>query len=268
MIGIPPGRRCYGFLHSSVTISQYFGLVGRFCARPIGHLFRDARPSAVCRVSGRSSMSFGRRSSITCRLFCSGPWRTPPRPRSFGSTPWPRDGFDATDAKCGPRWRPPKSDRRTLQRTPKIDRVMSSIKVVDSTHALFGKTLKLLSEQCGRGKAFVAVGLKDGRRRLMLRSATDLDSRKRHVQKVPCISARSLLPLARHIQCCLTGLTSEALHESRPSSRADSPQLESPAQPSTASATAGSAATRSPKSARSADRSDPAAYSRRGPRSC
>jgi len=158
--------------------------------------------------------------------------------------------------------------RRTRQSTPKLERLMSSIKVMDPTHPLFGKTLKLLSEQCGRGKAFVAVGLKDGRRRLILRSATDLDSTKRHSRSVPFVSARSLLPLARHIQSCLTGLKTEALHESRPSSRTDSPQLESPTPSSTASAAAGSAATGSPKSARSADRNDPAAYSRRGPRSC
>jgi hypothetical protein len=37
---------------------------------------------------------------------------------------------------------------------------MSAIKVMDLTHPLLGKTLKLLSEQCSRGKEFVAVGLK------------------------------------------------------------------------------------------------------------
>jgi hypothetical protein len=77
---------------------------------------------------------------------------------------------------------------------------MSAIKVMDPTHPLFGKTLKLLSQQCSRNKAFVAVGLKDGRRRLILRAVTDLDSTKRHGRSVPFISARSLLPLARHIQ--------------------------------------------------------------------
>src|SRR6266404_229457 len=175
---------------------------------------------------------------------------------------------DDSDERDGRGWRLQASVRRTRQRTPKFERVMSAIKVMDPTHPLFGKTLKLLSEQCSRGKAFVAVGLKDGRRRLMLRSATNLDSTKRHIRLVPFVSARSLLPLARHIQSCLTGLNLEAPHESRPSSRTDSPKLKSRTQPSTASATAGSAVTGSPKSARSADRNDPAAYSRRGPRSC
>jgi hypothetical protein len=34
---------------------------------------------------------------------------------------------------------------------------MSAIKVMDPTHPLFGQKLTLLSEQCGRGKAFIAV---------------------------------------------------------------------------------------------------------------
>ena len=173
--------------------------------------------------------------------------------------------FSARSGDCdepsGPRSRPLKWVRRTRQRTPKLERVISTIKVMEPTHPLFGKTLKLLSERCGRGKAFIALGLEDGRRRLILRSATDLDSTKRHSRLVPFVSARSLLPLARHIQNCLTGLNLEASHESRPSSRTNSAQLKSRAQPSTASAER--VATRSPSSARSADRSDSAAYSRR-----
>ena len=62
-----------------------------------------------------------------------------------------------------------------------------SIKVMEPTHPLFRKTLKRLSERCGRGKAFIAVGLEDGRRRLILRSATDLDSTKRHNRSVPFV---------------------------------------------------------------------------------
>ena len=205
---------------------------------------------------------------ITWCLFLCGPWQTLPPPRSCGSTPWSRGGFDANGARCGPRLRRQASDRRTRQRTPKLERLISTIKVMEPTHPLFGKTLKLLSERCSRGKTFIAVALEDGRRRLIPRSATDLDSTKRHSRLIPFVSARSLLPLARHVQSCLTGLKMEASHESRPSSRTDSSQLKSRTQPSTASAAAESVATGSPQSARSADRSDSAAYSRRGPRSC
>lgn len=191
-------------------------------------------------------------------------WRRAWQPRARARTPWLRDGFDALGEPSDPGWHRRGLDHRTRQRTPKFERVMSAIKVMDPTHPLFGKTLKLLSEQCSRGKTFVAVSLKDGRRRLILRSATDLDSTKRHSKSVSFVSARSLLPLARHIQSCLTGLNGEAAHDSRPSSRTDSPKLKSRTQPSTASAAAGSAVTGSPKSARSADRNDPAAYSREG----
>src|SRR5882724_8553987 len=56
---------------------------------------------------------------------------------------------------------------------------MRPVKVMDRTHPLFGKTLALLSERCGRGKSFIAVALQDDRRRLVPRSATDLDSSKK-----------------------------------------------------------------------------------------
>lgn len=182
--------------------------------------------------------------------------------------PWFSVRSDGCGARFGRGLHPPRSVRRTRQRTPKLERVISTIKVMEPTHPLFGKTLRLLSERCGRGKRFIAVGLEDGRRRLILRSATDLDSTKRHSRLIPFVSARSLLPLARCIQNCLTGLNLEASHESRPASRTDSSRLKSRTQPSTASAAAESVATGSPQSARPADRGDSAAYSRRGPRSC
>lgn len=148
--------------------------------------------------------------------------------------------------------------------------MIPTIKVVDPTHPLFGKTLRLLSEQCGRGKAFVAVALEDGRRRLIPRTATDLGSQKHHSSQLSCISARSLLPLARHIQCWLSSFNSKASHEYGLPSEANSSKRKSRTQRSTASASAsaGGATTGSSKSARSADRNDPAAYSHRGPRSC
>lgn len=106
--------------------------------------------------------------------------------------------------------------RRVRQRTAKFERVISAIKVMDPTHPLFGKTLRLISEQCSRGKALVAVALEDGRRRLIARSATDLESKKYHGREISWISARSLLPLARHIQCCLLSLNLEPLDETGP----------------------------------------------------
>ena len=59
----------------------------------------------------------------------------------------------------------------------------------------------MLSLTCSRGPAFIAVALPDGRRRLLRRSATDLE-RPLATQSTPLprILARALLPLARHIR--------------------------------------------------------------------
>ena len=158
---------------------------------------------------------------------------------------------------------------RRQQKTSKLDRVMCPVKVMDRTHPLFGKTLSLLSERCGRGKAFIAVALQDGRRRLVPRSATDLDSGKKQSPPTSRISARSLLPLARHIQCYLAGVTLEGAHADRSRSGPDSSKTSKPpSQHSTAPASAGSRVTRSPRSARAGDRKDPAAHSRRGSGPC
>ena len=156
---------------------------------------------------------------------------------------------------------------RRLQKTSKLERVMCPVRVVDRTHPLFGKTLALLSERCGRGKAFIAVALQDGRRRLVSRSATDLDTHKRQPLPTSKISARSLLPLARHVRCYLAGVNVEGAYADR--SRPDSSKTSfTPTQHPTVPASAGSRVTGSPKSARSGDRKDPAAPSRRGPRPC
>jgi hypothetical protein len=156
---------------------------------------------------------------------------------------------------------------RRQQKTSKLERVMTPVTLTERTHPLFGKTLTLMSERCGRGKAFIAVALQDGRRRLVARSATDLDSCKKQSLPTSRISARSLLPLARHIQCYLTGTNSEVADAGR--SRSSTFKVsKSPTQHSTAPASAGRRSTGSPRSARSGDRKDPAAPSRRGPRPC
>jgi hypothetical protein len=120
-----------------------------------------------------------------------------------------------------------------------------------------------------RGKAFVAVSLQDGRRRLVLRSATDLDSKGNPPHSTSRITARSLLPLARHIRCYLTGVNTEELHADRPQVRSRSSTKLAPSpQHTTAPASAEGRITGSPRSARSGDCKNPAAPSHRGLRSC
>ncbi len=146
---------------------------------------------------------------------------------------------------------------------------MTPVTITERTHPLFGKRVFLLSERCGRGKTFVAIALQDGRRRLVRRSATDLDSKGNPSHSTSRITARSLLPLARHIRCYLTGANTEELHADRSQVRSRSSTKPPPlSQHPTAPASAARRITGSPRSARSGDCKNPAAPSHRGPRSC
>ena len=146
---------------------------------------------------------------------------------------------------------------------------MTPVTITERTYPLFGKSVLLLSERCGRGKAFIAVALRDGRRRLVRRSATDLDSKGILPHSTSRISARSLLPLARHIRCYLTGVNREEFHADRSKVRSDSSISPRPStQHPTASASAERRVTGSPRSARSGDCKNPEAPSHRGPKSC
>jgi hypothetical protein len=78
--------------------------------------------------------------------------------------------------------------------------VISEVTIVDPHHPLCGEWLKLLSLTCARGAGFIAVALADGRRRLIRRSATDLDRSAVAEPDMPRISARILLPLARQVR--------------------------------------------------------------------
>ena len=197
------------------------------------------------------------------------------RPPVCVACAWSRPGSSVRCGDCDERFcqgsRPRASARRRQQKTAKLERVMPPVvRVSERTHPLFGRTLTLLSEGCGRGKGFVAVRLEDGRRRLVRRSATDLDSGERPRPPMSRISARTLLPLARHVQCYLAGGNVEGVHANRLRSGSVPPTPSKPSstQHATAPASAGSRLTRSPRSARSADRKDPAAQSHRGLRSC
>jgi Family of unknown function (DUF5372) len=95
-------------------------------------------------------------------------------------------------------------DHRTLRTAADFERVVPSVTVTDPHHPLLGQQLKLLSLRCGRGPAYVAIALPDGRRRLMRRAATDLERPLAPRTVLPLISVRTLLPLARHIRSMLS----------------------------------------------------------------
>ena len=81
---------------------------------------------------------------------------------------------------------------------------------------MFGQQLRLLSLACGRGPAFIAAALPDGRRRLVRRAATDLERPLTPPATLPRISARTLLPLARHVRSMLAFSTKEVRHANPP----------------------------------------------------
>ena len=103
--------------------------------------------------------------------------------------------------------------------------MISEVTVTDLHHPLHGERLKLLSLTCARGTGFIAVGLADGRRRLVRRVVTDLDHSAMAEPEVPRISARTLLPLARLIRRMLAASREETSHAEPTASSPLSPQL-------------------------------------------
>src|SRR5215211_2620769 len=104
---------------------------------------------------------------------------------------------------------------RTRQAAVIVDGVVSHITVTDPHHALSGQRLPLVSLYSARGPAFVVIELGDGRRRSIRRSATDLGTPSSdaslRASDLPRISARILLPLARHLTTTLASSAEEVI---------------------------------------------------------
>ena len=83
------------------------------------------------------------------------------------------------------------------------------MRVTDPRHPLFGQRLTVLDLSCSRGPRFIAVALLDGRRRLIRRAATELEHPATTDLPVPLVSARTLLPLARHVRGMLAASSTE-----------------------------------------------------------
>jgi Family of unknown function (DUF5372) len=105
--------------------------------------------------------------------------------------------------------------------------VISAVTITDPRHPLSGQRLTLLSQVCARGPGFIAVALADGRRRLVARSATDLDRLPPAAEPaMPRVSVRTLLPLARHVRRMLAPSTEEVLHADPSPSDPPSPSVD------------------------------------------
>jgi hypothetical protein len=79
--------------------------------------------------------------------------------------------------------------------------------------------LQLVPLRSARGPAYIVVELPDGRRRSLRRSVTDLagvvEATPSAAREAPRISARTLLPLARHLATSLAASAVEVPHADR-----------------------------------------------------
>ena len=128
-------------------------------------------------------------------------------------------------ARCGPgsrlrTWRP-----RAPQAAPIVDGLVSHVTVTDRHHALCGQRLRLVPIRSSRGPAYIVVELPGGRRRSLRRSVTDLtgaaEATPSAEQEAARISARTLLPLARHLAASLAASAVEVPHADRSPSAAE-----------------------------------------------
>jgi hypothetical protein len=92
---------------------------------------------------------------------------------------------------------------QTQRDTPFLEELSGEVTVTDPTHPLYGRTLPCISVRVHRSKTHVTVLLPTGRRRSVPRSATNLQrpaEEASHDPRLPVISVRTILPLARFVQ--------------------------------------------------------------------
>jgi len=111
---------------------------------------------------------------------------------------------------------------------------VSHVTITDPYHFLFGQRLAVIRGRSGRGPAYVLVELTDGRKRSVRIAATDLvppgATPSAPGCKLPHISVRTLIPLARHLNRILNLLTEEVIRD-EPSSPSTSSRCVSTADP-------------------------------------
>jgi hypothetical protein len=149
---------------------------------------------------------------------------------------------------------------------------VSHVTVTDPHHALSGQRLPLVSLHSARGPAYVVVALPDRRRRSLRRAITDLAGAEGALPPASIssrndlrISARTLLPLARHIVAGLAAPVEEVTCDDRsPPVAASAPPGITPAlaEPAARDANANCSSCRRPAA------TDGAETQRHGGRSC
>jgi hypothetical protein len=138
-----------------------------------------------------------------------GPWRVPPsrgpaaallRRGSSAASSRCRSAGCRSGASAGPAGRWSSSCPRTSQDASVSDRPVAEETITDPRHPLYGQRLAVFSLRAGRGPAWIAVSLPDGRCRSVRRAATDLAGPPPADHHRPLVSVPILLPLARLVR--------------------------------------------------------------------
>lgn len=138
---------------------------------------------------------------------------------------------DSIAGRCGlggREWHRRRSGHQASRDTTEIDRLITHVTVVDGRHPLFGQTLEVANLRSDRGVKWVTVWLSDGRRRNVLRRATDLSTAPSDSKKCLLISARTLLRVAIFVETLLRRFEEErrdvhATEEQQPYTGPDQP---------------------------------------------
>jgi hypothetical protein len=100
-------------------------------------------------------------------------------------------------------------ETQTSHTTTLPDEVTRSVTITDPTHPLFGQSFPLVQLISPQGPASILIQLPTGRRRSVLRAATDLDTPLRPLPSLvdlPRISVRTILPLAHRIRAMVLAM--------------------------------------------------------------
>lgn len=107
----------------------------------------------------------------------------------------------AVSGPCKPSFKPC-HPKRTDYNAPVMDQICRHVTITDRTHPFFGRTFPVIRETSSLGTAYLVVELPNGHTRSVPIAATD-DVNGTSPPSTPGllpISARTLLPVARHLQ--------------------------------------------------------------------
>src|SRR6516225_1230390 len=127
-------------------------------------------------------------------MLCYGCLKTRPHPAEVNSIQW----LSETSVHSAS----PLSLTQTHHTTPVTDEILSHVTITDPVHPLFQCTLPVIRRTLWRGKPYLVMRLATGRTRSVPLAATNEEPMPQlpGTSRLLPISARTLLPVARHLQ--------------------------------------------------------------------